>query len=52
MLVWMKTRDAQRKAPRNRPKEFVPDFLGGDISKGAEVHTTNEIRDILSMPRN
>lgn len=53
-LVWMKTKDAAKKPPRNQPKLFVPDFMpqpGSEISKGVEVHTTDDIRDILAKPR-
>lgn len=55
-LVWMKTKDASKKPPRNQPKLFVPDFMPknapeSEISKGAEVHTTDEIADILAKPR-
>lgn len=55
-LVWQKTKDASRKNPLHKPKLFTPEFMPqhsapGEISKGVEVHTTDEIRDILSMPR-
>lgn len=54
-LVWMKTKDASKKPPRNQPKLFVPDFMPNqgsrEISKDAEVHTTDDIRDILAKPR-
>ena len=55
-LVWMKTKDAQKKAPLHRPKLFTPSFMPqhsepGQISKGAEVHTVDEIKDLLSRPR-
>lgn len=55
-LVWSKTKDAQKKIPLNRPKLFTPDFMPqhsepGDISKGATIHTTDDIRDILNRKR-
>lgn len=55
-LVWMKTKDAQKKAPLHRPKIFTPSFMPqhsepGQISKGAEVHTTDEIDRLLKLPR-
>lgn len=51
LLVWMKTKDAQRKAPQHKPKPFVPEFMGGQVAKEAEAHTVDEVKDILSMPR-
>ena len=51
VLVWMKTKDAQRKAPQHKPKPFVPEFMGGEIGKDAEAHTTDDIKNILAMPR-
>lgn len=56
-LVWQKTKDAQKKLPQHKPRPFVPDFMGGmksdpaDMSKGVEAHTTDEIGNILAMPR-
>lgn len=55
-LVWMKTKDAQKKLPRHRPKLFTPNFMPqqsepGAISQGAEVHETEDIRAILSRKR-
>lgn len=51
VLVWQNTRDSHKKFPRNKPKPFVPDFMGGDISKDTEAHTVDEVRDILAKPR-
>jgi len=56
LLVWMKTKDASKKVPRNKPKPFMPDFMKGtappsEINKEAEAQTTDDIRDILSKPR-
>ena len=55
-LVWMKTKDAAKKPPRNQPVLFRPEFMPqqspeGEISKGAEVHTTDEIDAILAKRR-
>ena len=54
-LVWMKTKDATKKPPRNQPKLFVPDFMprqgSSEISREAEVHTTDEIDAILAKRR-
>ena len=55
-LVWMKTKDAQKKVPKNRPRIFMPDFMPqqspeGEISKDAVVHTTDDIRALLEKPR-
>lgn len=56
LLVWAKTKDAQKKVPVNKPKPFIPDFLEqppseGDANKDIEVHTTDDIREILAKPR-
>lgn len=56
ILVWQKSKDAQKKMPRHKPKPFVPTFMPqvsepGEIGNGAEAHTTDDIRDILSKPR-
>ena len=57
-LVWQKGYDPKKKAQHlaRRPKLFRPDFMPqvsaeGEISKGAEVHTTDEIDAILAKPR-
>lgn len=55
-LVWMNTKDAQKKFPQHRPKLFTPDFMPqhsapGEISNGAVIRTTEDIRDVLSKPR-
>jgi hypothetical protein len=55
-LVWAKTKDAQKKLPRHRPRLFAPDFMPqhsapGEISKGAVVQTTDDVRAILARPR-
>jgi len=52
-LVWQQTKDAKKKNPQERPTQFIPDFLKtGDHTKEAEAHTTEDIKDILSRPRN
>jgi len=55
-LVWMKTKDATKKPPQNRPKPFIPDFMAQpktetDPNEAIEAHTTDDIKDILSRPR-
>ncbi len=54
-LVWMKTKDAQKKAPQHKPKPFVPEFMQGDtegdINKDTTHHTTEDIHEILDKPR-
>lgn len=55
-LVWMKTKDAQRKLPQHRPTPYMPEFMRngsepGTIDTGKEVHTTDDIKSILAMPR-
>ena len=56
VLVWQNSKDAQKRAPQNKPKPFIPEFMGiapegSEISKGIEIHTTDDIRDILALPR-
>ena len=56
VLVWQKSKDAQKKAPQHKPKPFVPEFMGitpegSEISRDSEIHDTDGIRDILSRPR-
>lgn len=50
-LVWMKTKDAQKKAPLHRPKPYVPEWMGGEVAKDAEVYTVDELQAILNKPR-
>lgn len=52
LLVWMKTKDAQKKSQPNRPVPFVPEFMQAIVDKDAEAHTTEDIKNILSAPRN
>ncbi|HRJ06866.1 MAG TPA: hypothetical protein PK911_04965 [Candidatus Saccharibacteria bacterium] len=52
----MKTKDAQKRVPMHRPKLFTPPFMPqhsapGEMSKGAEAHTTDDIRNILEKKR-
>lgn len=56
LLVWSKSKDATKRVPRNKPKPFVPDFLKRPvepslINKDSELHTVDEVRSILDMPR-
>lgn len=52
LLVWMKTKDATKKSPRNKPKPFVPDFMDqGKATKETDARSVDEIRDILARPR-
>lgn len=55
-LVWQNSKDAQKKAPRNKPKPFIPDFMQKQSkqpknNKGMVVAETSEIKDLLSRPR-
>lgn len=52
LLVWMKTKDAQKKSQPNKPVPFVPEFMRNEVDKDKESHTTDEIKSILSAPRN
>lgn len=48
----MKTKDATKKSPRNKPKPFLPDFMDQPkANKEAVAHTVDDIREILARPR-
>lgn len=52
----MKTKDATKKPPQNRPKPYIPDFMpqqnsDDQVGEGAEIHTTDDIKEILNKPR-
>ena len=54
-LVWMKTKDAQKKMPQSKPKFYIPDFMQqtpdkSAINEGSETPDTEDIRDILARP--
>lgn len=55
-LVWMKTKDATKRNPRNKPKPFVPEFMP-TVTEPSEMNadivatTSEDIRDILAKPR-
>jgi len=56
LLVWMKTKDAQKRSPRNKPRPFVPEFMKkktkpSPINNGSIAAYSEEINDILSRPR-
>lgn len=57
-IIWQNSYDPKKKAQHNanKPKPYIPPFLKkktepSGISKEAEVHTTDDIKNILSMPR-
>ena len=52
-LAWTKTKDATKKAPQDRPKPFMPDFIPQpkDVAEGLESHTVDDIREILAKAR-
>lgn len=53
LLLWQNS--PRKKGKRNppKPKPWQPDFMKtpSEISKEAEVHTVDEIKDILARPR-
>ena len=52
MLVWMKTKDAQKKQPQHKPKPFIPDFMpGGQVAKESQAMDIDELKAILSAAR-
>lgn len=54
VIAWQKTEDATKKHPQNYPELWLPDFmeeLKPKKEKEAEVHDLDEIKDILSRPR-
>lgn len=50
-LVWLHTKDSQKKLPQNKPQPFVPEFMQIVQKKDMVVHTTEDIKNILAMPR-
>jgi len=55
-LVWQKSKDAQKKAPLNRPQLFVPDFAKpkqepSAINNESQVHSTDQIDAMLAGQR-
>lgn len=56
VLVWQKSKDAQKKAPHHKPKLWLPDFMKkaqqkSEISKGAVSADVDTIKEILAKPR-
>lgn len=58
LQIWQQSYDPKKKAEHKakKPKPFTPDFIKqnsepSEINKGVEVHTTDDIRDILAKPR-
>ncbi len=53
LLVWSKTKDAEKKVPQYKPLPYVPDFmkLNSKESKEYESHSLEDIKDILTRPR-
>ena len=60
LLLWQNGSPSKKgelaKHKRNKPKPFIPPFMKGlvepsEISKGIEVHTTDDIRAILDKKR-
>lgn len=56
VLVWQKTKDGQRRSPRNKPKLYTPDFMKkkpkeAAITRESELHTVDDIKQILDRPR-
>lgn len=51
--MWSKTKDAEKKIPLYKPLPYVPPFikLNTEESKEYEVHTVDDIKDILTRPR-
>ena len=58
MILWQNSYNPKKKREHkaSQPKPFVPDFLKqlskpGVINDGTEKHTTEDIHNILLMPR-
>jgi len=55
-LVWQKSKDAQKKAPRYQPQMFIPDFAKpkqepSAINNESQAHTTDQIDAMLAGQR-
>lgn len=54
VLVWQKTEDATKRHPKEYPELWLPDFMEKykpKKEKETEAHDLDEIKDILSRPR-
>lgn len=54
MLFWQNSYDPKKKAEHMaaKPKLFIPEHMKSAMREdGAEPHTVDEIKDILSRPR-
>lgn len=54
ILAWQNANQGVKKSKQTaKPELFIPEFMRGSIGKETDIekHTTDEIRDILSMPR-
>lgn len=56
VLVWQKSKDAQRKSPQHRPKQFVPEFMKqpeqkSALAKGLVADDVDNIKALLKRPR-
>lgn len=56
-IIWQNSTPSEKgkraKHKQNKPKPFIPEFMKqpSEISAGAEPHTTDDIRNILSKKR-
>ena len=56
VLAWQQTKDAQKRVPQNAPKMYIPEFMQNveqtrAINQGSETHDVDDIKNILSRPR-
>lgn len=56
VLVWQNTKDGKKKQPTKVPKPFMPPFMKkamrkDGLNKDSELHTVDDIRDILAKRR-
>ena len=52
--MWQKTEDATKRHPKEYPELWLPDFMEKykpKKEKETEAHDLDEIKDILSRPR-
>lgn len=53
VLLWTKSKDAQKKTPSNAPKPFIPEFIKKieREQKQEMTMTIDDVKDILARPR-
>lgn len=52
ILAWQNANEGLKKSKQSpRPQPYVPEFMGGNAGKDAEQHDIDDIKNLLSLPR-